>query len=71
MLNARKLLPRSELPPCEIVERAGYSTDSTFARAYKRRFGETPGETRRGRVAVEPPRSDLALAPTRRSGRTG
>ncbi len=47
MLQARKLLVRTETPISEITEAVGYGSDSAFTRAFKRRFGETPARLRR------------------------
>ena len=47
MLQARRLLVRTETPISEITERVGYGSDAAFVRAFKRRFGETPARLRR------------------------
>jgi len=47
LMKARELLLQGDLPVSLIVERVGYRSDTTFVRAFKRRFGETPGKTRR------------------------
>lgn len=54
MLNARKLLLHTEMPVSQIVTRVGYASDAAFVRAFKRRFGETPGKTRRKHSAKLP-----------------
>lgn len=51
MLKARRLLLQTELPTSDIVSRVGYSSDASFVRAFKRRFGDTPGKVRRGQSA--------------------
>ena len=47
MLQARRLLGRTEVAMPEIVDRVGYGSDASFIRAFKRRFGETPARFRR------------------------
>jgi len=47
LLQARRMLTRTELPLPEIVEQVGYGSEAGFARAFKRRFGETPARLRR------------------------
>lgn len=47
MLQARRMLTRSEAPISEITEAVGYGSDAAFVRAFKRRFGETPARLRR------------------------
>ena len=47
MLKARRLLLQTDLPTTEIITRVGYQSDAAFVRAFKRRFGETPGKLRR------------------------
>lgn len=47
MLQARKLLVRTETPISRITEQVGYGSDAAFTRAFKRRFGETPARLRR------------------------
>jgi AraC-like DNA-binding protein len=42
----------------EVARRAGYRTDAAFAKAFKRRFGLSPGVYRE--TAGEPPRVELA-----------
>ena len=42
----------------EIARRAGYTTDAAFAKAFKRRFGQSPGAYRDS--AGDPPRVELA-----------
>lgn len=51
MLKARGLLLHTELPTAEIVGRIGYGSDAAFVRAFKRRFGDTPGKLRRAGAA--------------------
>lgn len=51
MLKAHKLLLQTELPTSDIVSRIGYGSDAAFARAFKRRFGDTPGKLRREQSA--------------------
>jgi len=51
MLKARRLLLQTKLPTSEIVNRIGYGSDAAFARAFKRRFGDTPGKLRREQSA--------------------
>ena len=46
MLMARRLLLQTELPTSDIVSRTGYGSDAAFSRAFKRRFGDTPGKLR-------------------------
>ena len=52
MLKARRLLLQTELATADIVSRVGYGSDASFLRAFKRRFGETPGKLRRAENAV-------------------
>ncbi len=47
MLKARHLLQAGQTL-AEIAERVGYGSEAAFVRAFKRRFGETPGRFRRG-----------------------
>ena len=47
MLQARRLLLQTEISTADIVSRVGYGSDAAFLRAFKRRFGETPGRLRR------------------------
>lgn len=47
MLQARRLLTRSERSISEISDAVGYGSDAAFVRAFKRRFGETPARLRR------------------------
>lgn len=47
MLEARKLLTRTDRTLSEIGERVGYGSDAAFVRAFKRRFGQTPARLRR------------------------
>ena len=48
MLKARRLLLQTELSLSDIVNRVGYRSDAAFVRAFKRRFGDTPGKVRKG-----------------------
>lgn len=48
MLEARKLLSRTDMAPSEIVARVRYYSDAGFVPAFKRQFGETPARFRRG-----------------------
>ena len=48
MLRAHNLLTGTEIAIAEIGERVGYGSDAAFARAFKRRFGDTPARIRRG-----------------------
>ena len=54
MLTARRLLLQTELATSDIVSRVGYGSDAAFSRAFKRRFGETPGRVRRTRATSAP-----------------
>ena len=47
MLQARRLLLRTDIAIGEIMERVGYGSDAAFIRAFKRTFGETPARLRR------------------------
>jgi len=42
----------------EVAQRAGYDSDAAFAKAFKRRFGLSPGAY--SRIAKEPPRVEVA-----------
>ncbi len=44
--RARELLRRSPRPTTDIAMDLGFNTPSHFAAAYRRRFGETPSQTR-------------------------
>jgi len=52
LLQARQLLTRSDIAQPEIIERVGYGSEAGFARAFKRRFGETPAQLRRAARAA-------------------
>lgn len=45
----------------EVARRAGYDSDAAFAKAFKRRFGVTPGVYREN--AGRPPRIEIAVLP--------
>lgn len=47
---ARKLLLDTALPILEIASRTGFSSGAAFTRAYRRAYGMTPGNDRRGHV---------------------
>lgn len=47
LLRARRLVTESTVALPEIVERVGCTSEAGFARAFKRRFGETPAQLRR------------------------
>ncbi|MDG2272712.1 MAG: AraC family transcriptional regulator [Halioglobus sp.] len=47
LLRAKKKLQDSHEPVTSIAEAAGYSSDSSFSKAVKKRFGMTPGELRK------------------------
>lgn len=47
LLKARRLLIGSDVPLGQLPDRVGYGTDASFARAYRRRFNESPSTTRR------------------------
>ncbi len=47
LLQARRLVADSDVALPEIVERVGYASEAGLARAFKRRFGETPAQLRR------------------------
>ena len=48
MITAMDLLVSTSHPIPEISERVGYDSDIAFARAFKREFGKTPAQYRRG-----------------------
>jgi AraC-like DNA-binding protein len=52
MLQARRLLLQTDLTIADIVTRVGYGSDAAFLRAFKRRFGETPGKLRRNQIVA-------------------
>ena len=60
---ARRLLLDARLPAAEVALRSGFSSISTFSRAFKRRFGLSPSVFRRQAQGAEP------AAPTKRQGR--
>lgn len=47
LLQARHLVAGSDLALPDVVERVGYVSEAGFARAFRRRFGETPAQLRR------------------------
>tara|TARA_B110000977_G_C11053623_1_gene483243 strand:+ start:1094 stop:2047 length:954 start_codon:yes stop_codon:yes gene_type:complete len=47
LLRAKKKLQDSQEPVTSIAEAAGYSSDSSFSKAVKKRFGMTPGKLRK------------------------
>ena len=47
MTRARQLLEETTFSMMEIAERTGYNSEAAFNRAFKRRFGKTPGTVRR------------------------
>lgn len=47
LLRAKTKLQESPEPLASIAEAAGYSSDSSFSKAVKKRFGMTPGELRK------------------------
>jgi AraC family transcriptional activator of mtrCDE len=54
---ARRKLSATALPVAAIADEVGYKSESAFSRAFHRRFGVRPGETRAG-----VPRSALSLS---------
>ena len=45
--HARRMLRATRLPVQEVALGCGFTDANTFCRAYRRRYGESPGETRR------------------------
>lgn len=48
MTAAGRLLREEDLPLRQVAERAGYTSEFAFSRAFKREFGVAPGQFRRG-----------------------
>lgn len=46
--HAKQLLEEKHLPAHEVAERCGFFNHSYFGRVYRKYFGTTPGESRRG-----------------------
>ena len=59
--RAAEHLVSGRLTLFEVARRAGYASDSAFAKAFKRRFGSAPGAYRDS--ASEPPRIEIAPLP--------
>jgi AraC family transcriptional activator of mtrCDE len=51
---ARRKLSATALPIAAIADEVGYKSESAFSRAFRRRFGVRPGETRAG-ASPSPP----------------
>ncbi|MEV8019410.1 AraC family transcriptional regulator [Streptomyces sp. NPDC086554] len=51
MTTAGRLLREEDLPLRRVAERAGYTSEFAFSRAFKREFGVAPGQYRRLRAA--------------------
>ena len=51
MLRAKDLLASTELTLAEVAERVGYGSEFSFAKAFKRTLGATPGRLRRASSA--------------------
>ena len=47
---ARRKLSATDLPVAAIADQVGYGSESTFSRAFHRRFGLRPGEARTGAI---------------------
>jgi len=54
MSRATALLASSRLPLSEIAARAGYESEASFGRAFKRTVGTSPAAYRKKRVTIEP-----------------
>ncbi|MFD0550278.1 AraC family transcriptional regulator [Streptomyces rectiviolaceus] len=50
MTTAGRLLREEDLPLRQVAERAGYTSEFAFSKAFKREFGVAPGQYRRGVV---------------------
>ena len=48
LLKARELLTNTRDPLNRVADAVGYSSEFAFAKAFKRRFGTTPGQFRKG-----------------------
>jgi AraC-like DNA-binding protein len=46
MLKAREILQSGRVPLVEVAERVGYTSESSFSRAFKREHGQSPGAFR-------------------------
>lgn len=53
--HARRLLIDSRMPLAFLAAEVGFADASSFSRAYKKRFNETPGSTRRERQSQRSP----------------
>ncbi|GGV60856.1 AraC family transcriptional regulator [Streptomyces longisporoflavus] len=51
MTTAGRLLREEDLPLRQVAERAGYTSEFAFSRAFKREFGVAPGQYRKLRAA--------------------
>ena len=58
MRDAAGSLATGRLTLLEVASRAGYDSEAAFAKAFKRRFGLTPGAYRAS--AGRPPRIEVA-----------
>ncbi|MEV0528980.1 AraC family transcriptional regulator [Streptomyces sp. NPDC050439] len=54
MTSAGRLLREEALPLRQVAERAGYTSEFAFSKAFKREFGMAPGQYRRLRAAGRP-----------------
>ncbi|TGG92979.1 AraC family transcriptional regulator [Natronospirillum operosum] len=50
---ARQHLMETSAPLSAVIERFGYQSEAAFCRAFKRQFGQTPGQVSRGGTQVE------------------
>ncbi|UQT56164.1 AraC family transcriptional regulator [Streptomyces durmitorensis] len=54
MTTAGRLLREGDLPLRQVAERAGYTSEFAFSKAFKREFGVAPGQYRRLRPVGQP-----------------
>jgi AraC-like DNA-binding protein len=74
MLRAARMLKEADVPIADVALSAGFESESSFNKAFKRYYGRTPGQFRRTEPEPTPPSARLRVpshdgrAITRRSG---
>lgn len=66
-MRAWDLVNDTRMPICEIAESLGFESQSAFCRAFKKSFGMTTGQVRRGDVPVQDADLDEDLFPESRA----